>query len=107
MYIPLLFMQNSCYHDTSRASTLNPFMSLIAHALDTNPFASVIDGLSVSKSRENMGYKLADRIKKKLTAEQLDEIDAVIPIPETSNTSAACVAARLSKTYSQGFCKNR
>lgn len=28
-------------------------------------------------------------------------------IPETSNTAAPCVAARLGKDYRQGFCKNR
>ena len=28
-------------------------------------------------------------------------------IPETSNTAAPCVAARLGKPYRQGFCKSR
>ena len=37
-----------------------------------------MDGISVHASRENMGYKLANRIKNDLTAEQLEEIDVVM-----------------------------
>lgn len=68
---------------------------------------SIIDGMSVSHSRENMGHKLAATIAKMLTPNQLKGIDVVIPIPETSNTSAPCVAAKLKKPFSQGFVKNR
>lgn len=68
---------------------------------------SIIDGISVSQSRENMGYKLATTISKVLTPQELREVNVVIPIPETSNTSAPCVAARLKKPFSQGFVKNR
>lgn len=70
---------------------------------------SIMDGISVNQSRENMGYKLAETIKASFasTPELLKEIDVVIPIPETSNTSAPCVAARLKKPFGQGFVKNR
>ncbi len=68
---------------------------------------AIIDGISVHQSRENMGRFLGDRITKVLTADQLKEIDVVMPIPETSNTSAPVVAARLNKPYCQGFIKNR
>ena len=54
-----------------------------------------------------MGYKLGDRIIKMLTPEQLQEIDVVMPVPETSITSAPCCAERLGKPYCQGFVKNR
>lgn len=37
-----------------------------------------MDGISVHASRENMGYKLANRIMNVLTAEQLEEIDVVM-----------------------------
>lgn len=67
---------------------------------------AIIDGISVHKSRENMGHMLGDRITKVLTPQQLKEIDVVMPIPETSNTSAPCVAARLKRPYCQGFVKN-
>lgn len=68
---------------------------------------SIIDGISVYRSRQNMGYRLAEKIKELLSEEAIKEIDAVIPIPETSNTSAATVSERLGKPYTQGFVKNR
>lgn len=52
-----------------------------------------------------MGYRLADKIKRTLTEEEIKEIDVIIPIPETSNTSAPCVAARLKRKFYQGFVK--
>ncbi|KAL8819140.1 MAG: hypothetical protein Q9223_002366 [Gallowayella weberi] len=60
---------------------------------------SVIDGISVNQSRENMGYRLASKIMKTLTPEEVKGIDVVIPIPETSNTSAPFV-----KNVRQFFC---
>lgn len=68
---------------------------------------SIIDGISVNQSRENMGTKLADKIRRTLTLEEVKSIDVIIPIPETSNTSAPSVAARLKRPYTQGFVKNR
>ncbi|ORY60572.1 amidophosphoribosyltransferase, partial [Pseudomassariella vexata] len=68
---------------------------------------SIMDGISVHKSRQVMGYKLANKIRELLGEEAIKEIDAVIPIPETANTSAACVAESLGKPYCQGFVKNR
>lgn len=67
---------------------------------------SVIDGISVNQSRENMGYRLADKIRRTLTEQEVKEIDVIIPIPETSSTSAPCVAAKLKRKYYQGFVKN-
>lgn len=68
---------------------------------------SVIDGISVYRSRQLMGYRLAERIKNQLTPEEFKEIDAVIPIPETSLVSAYAVSKHLKKPYCQGFVKNR
>ncbi len=68
---------------------------------------SIVDGICVQTSRMNMGVYLADTIKATLTAEALAEIDVVIPIPETSNTSAATAAERLGLPFTHGFVKNR
>ncbi|KAF2097966.1 amidophosphoribosyltransferase [Rhizodiscina lignyota] len=68
---------------------------------------SVIDGIDVDESRRNMGFRLADTIRNQLGEELLADIDVVMPIPETSITSALCVAESLGKPYVQGFVKNR
>ncbi|KAK3074458.1 amidophosphoribosyltransferase [Teratosphaeriaceae sp. CCFEE 6253] len=68
---------------------------------------SVIDGISVYRSRQLMGYSLAETIQAQLGPDVLKEIDAVIPIPETSLVSAYAVSKHLKKPYCQGFVKNR
>jgi amidophosphoribosyltransferase len=68
---------------------------------------TIIDGISVHRSRQNMGYKLADTIIRILGEEAIKEIDVIIPIPETSNTSAASLSERLKIPYVQAFVKNR
>ena len=65
---------------------------------------SVIDGISVYESRRNMGKSLADKI---MALGLRDEIDVVIPIPDSSRPSALEVAAKLKKPYREGFIKNR
>ncbi|CAI6262596.1 unnamed protein product [Periconia digitata] len=68
---------------------------------------SIIDGIDVDESRRNMGFTLAETIKKQLGPEKLADIDVVMPIPETAITSAICVAEALQKPYVLGFVKNR
>jgi len=65
---------------------------------------SVIDGISVYESRRNMGRSLADKI---IRMGLKDEIDVVIPIPDSSRSSALEVAAKLKRQYTEGFIKNR
>ncbi|MDG2421541.1 MAG: amidophosphoribosyltransferase [Gammaproteobacteria bacterium] len=65
---------------------------------------SFMDSISVYKARLRMGEKLAD----KLLDERPDhDIDVVIPIPDTSRTSALELANRLGCKYREGFVKNR
>lgn len=65
---------------------------------------SIIDNISVYKSRLRMGEKLAKRI---LRLRPEHDIDVVIPIPDTSRTSALEVAFHLGVKYREGFIKNR
>ncbi len=65
---------------------------------------SVIDGVSVYQARINMGRKLADKILKEMPNH---DIDVVIPIPDTSRTSALEVAQKLGVLFREGFIKNR
>ncbi|MFK8080920.1 MAG: amidophosphoribosyltransferase [Granulosicoccus sp.] len=65
---------------------------------------SIIDNISVYKSRLRMGEKLAKRI---LQLRPDHDIDVVIPIPDTSRTSALEVAFNLGLKYREGFIKNR
>jgi len=65
---------------------------------------SIIDGLSVYKSRLRMGETLADKIMRIMPEH---DIDVVIPIPDTSRTSAMQLANKLGVPYREGFIKNR
>ncbi len=65
---------------------------------------SIIDNISVYRARMRMGDKLAEKIQR----ERPDhDIDVVIPIPDTSRTSALQLAQRLGLKYREGFIKNR
>jgi amidophosphoribosyltransferase len=68
---------------------------------------TVIDGINVDEARRNMGFMLAEKIKRHLGEDGLKKIDVVMPIPETAITAAQCVAVALNKEYVQGFVKNR
>ncbi|WP_313356792.1 amidophosphoribosyltransferase [Microbacterium sp.] len=65
---------------------------------------SVMNGVSVYESRLRMGDRLADTIARHVP---LDEIDVVMPIPDSSRPSAMEVARKLGKEYREGFYKNR
>ncbi len=65
---------------------------------------SMIDGVSVYKSRLRMGEKLAQKIKR---IRPDHDIDVVIPIPDTSRTAAVELANALGVKFREGFVKNR
>lgn len=65
---------------------------------------SLIDKISVYKSRLRMGEKLAAKILK----ERPDhDIDVVIPVPDTSRVSAQAMAETLGIKFREGLMKNR
>jgi amidophosphoribosyltransferase len=65
---------------------------------------SILDDLSVYKTRLRMGEQLAGKIVREFPDH---DIDVVIPIPDTSSTSALQVAYHLGVKYREGFIKNR
>ena len=68
---------------------------------------STMDSINVYNSRLSMGKYLANKIKKELSDEELKDIDIVIPIPDTSRTSALPISIELNKKLREGFVKNR
>lgn len=65
---------------------------------------SIIDDISVYKARLRMGEKLAEKILRDWTD---NDIDVVIPIPDTSRTAALQMAYLLGVKFREGFIKNR
>jgi amidophosphoribosyltransferase len=65
---------------------------------------SILDDISVYKARLRMGEELAGKIVRDFPSH---DIDVVIPIPDTSRTSALQVAYHLGVKYREGFIKNR
>jgi amidophosphoribosyltransferase len=65
---------------------------------------SLLDGVSVYKSRLRMGEKLAQKIRRERPQH---DIDVVIPIPDTSRTAAVELANALGVKFREGFVKNR
>ena len=86
-----------CHNKTSKNPCIFEYVYL------ARPDA-VIDGISVMRSRLRMGQKLGKKI---LETYPNHDIDAVIPIPESSTSSAIEVAKTLNVNYREGFVKNR
>ncbi len=65
---------------------------------------SMIEDVSVYKARLRMGEKLGEKILREFPDH---DIDAVIPIPDTSRTAAGPLGAALGVPVREGFVKNR
>lgn len=65
---------------------------------------SIIDSVSVYTARKEMGHNLAEKIK---GLHNVDEIDVVVPVPETARISAIQCALSLGVDYEEGLTKNR
>lgn len=65
---------------------------------------SIMNGISVYNARLNMGKVLAMEI---IDAGIVDDIDVIIPVPDTSRTYALQISGILNKQYREGLIKNR
>ncbi len=65
---------------------------------------STMDGISVYQARLNLGETLAKRV---VSTVPPNDIDVIIPIPESSRPSATQLAHLLGVPYREGFVKNR
>ncbi|MBN1258620.1 amidophosphoribosyltransferase, partial [Candidatus Peregrinibacteria bacterium] len=63
---------------------------------------SMLDGISVHKTRLRMGEAMVKKIK----AAKL-KIDVVMPVPDSSRTSAMALAEKMGIKYREGLIKNR
>lgn len=65
---------------------------------------SVVDGISVYAARLRLGENLGKEVAKKIP---LEDIDVVMPIPDSARPAAAQLAKSLGLEYREGFLKNR
>ncbi len=85
----------------AESPSLNPCMFEFVYLARPD---SVMDGVSVYQARLNLGETLAQRL---ISTIPPNEIDVVIPIPESSRPSAMQLAQKIGKPYREGFVKNR
>lgn len=65
---------------------------------------SAIENKHVYEVRYNLGKELAQKVQKHIGA---NEIDIVVPVPDTSRPAAAALARNLHKPLEEGLVKNR
>ncbi len=95
-------LQNQVHAQQCAAQTqLNPCIFEFVYLARPD---SEMDGISVYQARLNLGETLAKRV---ISTVPPDQIDVVIPIPESSRPSAQQLAHLLGLPYREGFVKNR
>mmetsp|Transcript_23608 Transcript_23608/g.26922 ORF Transcript_23608/g.26922 Transcript_23608/m.26922 type:complete len:568 (-) Transcript_23608:1691-3394(-) len=94
--------QGNC-HARQCHSNASPSPCIFEYVYFARP-DSIMDGVSVYETRLLMGEKLAQKIMRKHPDH---DIDVVIPIPDTSRTSALQAAYVLGRPFREGYIKNR
>ncbi len=95
--------KNGVLHSRQCAGNANYRSCIFEYVYFSRP-DSIIDDVFVHKARMRMGVALAERIKREWNG---DDIDVVMPIPDTSRTAALEMAMNLGVRYREGFIKNR
>jgi len=91
------------FHSEQCAKQPKLYPCIFEHVYFARP-DSIMDKVSVYKARLRMGETLADKVLKDFA---YHDIDVVMPIPDTSRTSALQMAHRLGVKFREGFIKNR
>jgi len=95
--------KNGDLHTRQCTKVVQPAPCIFEHVYLARP-DSIMDKISVYRSRLRMGEKLAAKILREWSDH---DIDVVIPIPDTSATSAMQLAYKLNVKLRHGFVKNR
>jgi len=94
---------NGKLHSSKYSNNLDLTPCIFEYVYFSRP-DSIIDGVNVQEARMRMGKQLANKILREWAD---NDIDVIIPIPDTSRTAALEMAIRLNKNYREGLIKNR
>ena len=90
-------------HSRQCSESAKPTPCIFEHVYFARP-DSIIDGISVYKSRLRQGEKLAAKV---LALRPDHDIDVVVPIPDSSRIAAQSMAHGLGVKFREGLVKNR